>query len=185
MSIKSLKIFNMSTRSKLLILGMLLSSVLIVVTAYFAINNTQKKIFDSYYNFGQMMTKTMAKQTVDELQLAETNTDQTEKYKKIKNNAETLVQNNDDIAFVSFTDATGIPVYSIEKEKFKPLDDFSFSAPVFIETVLVVRSASPVSVTVNELKSKSSVAAMDSLLNHKKLDIITEKIVTNFCMLYP
>ena len=87
MSIKSLKIFNMSTRSKLLILGMLLSSVLIVVTAYFAINNTQKKIFDSYYNFGQMMTKTMAKQTVDELQLAETNTDQTEKYKKIKNNA--------------------------------------------------------------------------------------------------
>ncbi len=133
MSIKSLKIFNMSTRSKLLILGMLLSSVLIVVTAYFAINNTQKKIFDSYYNFGQMMTKTMAKQTVDELQLAETNTDQTEKYKKIKNNAETLVQNNDDIAFVSFTDATGIPVYSIEKEKFKPLDDFSFSAPVFIE----------------------------------------------------
>lgn len=80
-----------------------------------------------------MMTKTMAKQTVDELQLAETNTDQTEKYKKIKNNAETLVQNNDDIAFVSFTDATGIPVYSIEKEKFKPLDDFSFSAPVFIE----------------------------------------------------
>lgn len=131
MQIKPFKIFNMSTRSKLLILGMVLSSVLIVVTAYFAINNTQKKIFDSYYNFGQMMTKTLAKQTLDELQIP--TLEPSEKYVKIKANAETLLKNNEDIASVSFTDANGISVYSIEKDNFKPLDDFSFSAPVFIE----------------------------------------------------
>ncbi len=150
------KIFQMSSRSKLLILGMILSSLLIIITAFFAINNTQKKIFDSYYNFGQMMTQTLAKQTLDELESAKgepvieqqsikvknkkikaapklvyKKVNQQEVYKKIKQNAEVLVKSNEDIAYISFIDAKGKTVYTVQKEDYKLSNDFIFNMPIY------------------------------------------------------
>ncbi|MCK5176388.1 MAG: hypothetical protein KAQ92_01560, partial [Candidatus Aenigmarchaeota archaeon] len=51
---------TLNSQNKVIIFGSLFSSILIVITAWVVINNTQQTILQSYYNFGSMLAKTLA-----------------------------------------------------------------------------------------------------------------------------
>ena len=51
---------SLTTQNRLIISGLLLSTVLIVAIAVFAIFNIQKKLNEGYQNFGQIVSKALA-----------------------------------------------------------------------------------------------------------------------------
>jgi two-component system, OmpR family, sensor histidine kinase NblS len=107
-------LLGLSTQNKLIILGSLLSSFLIVITAWFIINNTQKTILDSYKNFGLMLANTLAVEGSDLLSGKITQ----EKYNQIRTHANLVVKNNNDIAYIVFKDNRSSTVYSTKNESF-------------------------------------------------------------------
>lgn len=88
---------------------------------------TQKKIFDSYYKFGLMMTKSLAVQTID------TKAPAGSQYDLIKDNARTLTRNHEDIGSIVFTDKNGKIIFSAQKEGNIKENNLQFSAPVIFE----------------------------------------------------
>ena len=56
----STKSISISTQNKLILLGLVISTVLIVGLAVFAITNIQQKISEVYAGFGEILTKTLA-----------------------------------------------------------------------------------------------------------------------------
>ena len=57
--------FDLTAQNKLIITGLLISTVVIVGVAFFAISKIQQKLYDSYGSFGQLLTKTLAIQTYE------------------------------------------------------------------------------------------------------------------------
>ncbi len=118
---------GISSQNKLMLLGLVTSSFLIVLVAAFVINMTQKKIFDSYYNFGLMMTKTLAVQSTT------TPVSNTAQYDLIKENARNLTKNHDDIASIIFTNKDGKIIFSAQKKGNIKENNLEFSSPVIVE----------------------------------------------------
>ena len=56
---------SISTQNKLIILGLAVSTILIVALAVFAITNIQQKISEVYDDFGQILTNTLAIESVE------------------------------------------------------------------------------------------------------------------------
>ena len=56
---------SLTTQNRLIISGLLLSTFLIVAIAIFAIFNIQKKLNEGYQNFGQVISKTLAIESVE------------------------------------------------------------------------------------------------------------------------
>jgi two-component system sensor histidine kinase NblS len=101
-------LLNLNSQNKLIIFGSLLSSVFIVLTAWFVIDNTQKTITDSYYNFGSMLTKTLSIESsalISGLSNAQS-------IAKLKEHTEQIVRNSEDIAYVVYKNSTGQVIYS-------------------------------------------------------------------------
>jgi len=119
MMVKSLKFFKnndeskpfflkLNTQNKLLIFGSLLSSVLVIVTAWTVIDNTQKRIIESYNNFGSMMGKTLAIEGADMLE----GFNQPERLNKFKKRTNLILKTNNDILYIIFRDAKNNIKYS-------------------------------------------------------------------------
>lgn len=104
-----------------------MSSVLIVLVAAFVINMTQKKIFDSYYNFGVMMTKTLAVQAIDE------KVPESARYDLIKENARSLTKSHEDIGSIVFVNKDGKTIFSTSKKNNLSENNLEFSSPVIME----------------------------------------------------
>lgn len=99
---------SLNSQNKLIIFGSLISSVLIVATAWLVIGNTQKTILQSYHDFGTMLVKTLAVNGTeflrdfsdDESRLA------LEKY------SYNVISSSDDIAYLVYRDNSGEILYS-------------------------------------------------------------------------
>ena len=61
----NISLFNMNNQSKTIIIFWVLSSLLIFFTAFVIIDKTQKTIASSYKNFGEMLTRTLASESID------------------------------------------------------------------------------------------------------------------------
>ena len=59
------KSLSISTQNKLILLGLVISTILIVGLAVFAITNIQQKISEVYSGFGEILTKTLAIESVE------------------------------------------------------------------------------------------------------------------------
>ena len=84
------KKISISTQNKLILLGLVVSTVLIIGLAFFAITNIQQKISEVYSGFGEILTRTLAIERF-ELPTYEQN------FKKIyslKSNYCTIINNN-------------------------------------------------------------------------------------------
>lgn len=119
---------GLSSQNKLMLLGLVTSSILTILVAAFVINMTQKKIFDSYYNFGLMMTKSLAVQTID------TKAPAGSQYDLIKDNARSLTKNHEDIGSIIFTDKNGKIIFASQKKGNIKESNLEFSSPVIFET---------------------------------------------------
>ena len=115
----------------MIITGLILSTVLIVAIAVFAIFNIQKKLNIGYQNFGQVISKTLAIESVEITRGL--NIEDTQKI--LKANADVILKSHNDILCIEFRDASGNIIYSgrnPHKDKDK-IPSISVSSPVITQ----------------------------------------------------
>ena len=98
---------SLTTQNRLIISGLILSTILIVAIAFFAIFNIQKKLNQGYQNFGQIVSKVLA---IESSELA-SDLNSNELYTTLKSHADTMVQTHSDIVLIEFRDSQGNLIY--------------------------------------------------------------------------
>lgn len=143
---------SLTTQNRLIITGLILSTVLIVFIAVFAIVNIQKKLNDGYKSFGQVISKMLAIESM-ELTNGLKNKDTAS---TLKTHAEGILKSHNDIVLIEFRDKDGNIIYSGKNEQHKntkkanitvtsPLEVNVSDNPVSIGTVTVALSGSVIS----------------------------------------
>lgn len=99
---------SLTTQNRLIISGLILSTILIVFIAIFAIFNIQRKLNEGYKNFGQVISKILAIETL-ELTRGLTNTQAQE---TLQLHFEGILKSHNDIVLLEFKDNNGKIVYS-------------------------------------------------------------------------
>lgn len=115
------KQISLTTQNRLIISGLILSTVLIVAIAFFAIFNIQKKLNEGYQNFAQVVSKMLAIEYGEILSKSEN----FEVQSRLKNYTDTIVSSHSDIIFIEFNDKNGNLIY-------KSVDDNSSKSPTII-----------------------------------------------------
>ena len=96
-----------TVQNRLIIFGLVFSTLLIVAIAIFSSLNIQKNLNLSYHNFGQVISKTLAVETSDLIK----NADENQKKEILKTHSNLILKSNKDIVFVEFRDNTGNSLY--------------------------------------------------------------------------
>lgn len=99
---------SLTTQNRLIISGLLLSTILIVAIAIFAIFNIQKKLNEGYQNFGQVISKTLA---IESVQLTK-NLPADRVRETLKEHSESILKSHNDIVFIEFRDKDGKLIFS-------------------------------------------------------------------------
>lgn len=92
-----------STQNRLIIFGLFLSTVLIVAIAVFTTMNIQRNLNESYHNFGQVISKTLAIESADLIK----NAPERQYEKILKEHFDLILKSNKDITYISFSDNDG------------------------------------------------------------------------------
>lgn len=103
---------DLTAQNKLILTGIIVSTLLIVFVAIVSIGKIQEKLYDGYSNFGQLLTKTLAIQTSELTRDLPPN----EQVSIIKSHANSILLSNKDISYISFKDARGNVIYSTAYE---------------------------------------------------------------------
>lgn len=98
---------SLTTQNRLIISGLILSTILIVAIAIFAIFNIQKKLNYGYQNFGQIVSKALAIEC----------TELSSSLNTLKTHADTIVASHNDIIFIEFRDSYGKLIYKTNAKK--------------------------------------------------------------------
>lgn len=98
---------SLTTQNRLIISGLLLSTILIVAIAVFAIFNIQKKLNYGYQNFGQIVSKALAIECSELVSKSPKN----QVIETLKSHADTIVESHSDIIFIEFRDSSGKLIY--------------------------------------------------------------------------
>ncbi len=106
------KQISISTQNKLILLGLVISTILIVALAVFAITNIQQKISEVYDDFGQILTKTLAIESVEITK----DVQEYNKFSTLQAHTKSIINSNREIAFIEFKDADSNIIYSSKKE---------------------------------------------------------------------
>lgn len=101
------KQISLTTQNRLIISGLILSTILIVAIAIFAIFNIQKKLNYGYQNFGQIVSRALA---IECSELASSP-------QMLKSHADTIVASHNDIVFIEFRDTNGKLIYKTNAKK--------------------------------------------------------------------
>lgn len=103
---------SLTTQNRLIIFGLIISTILIVAIAIFAIFNIQKKLNEGYQNFGQVISKTLAIESVEI-----TKNLPSDKIKEtLHAHSKSILKSNSDILFIEFRDTNGKLIFSDENE---------------------------------------------------------------------
>lgn len=108
---------SLTKQNQLILLGLLSSTLLIILIAILASFNIQNKLNEGYQNFGKIISKTLAVESADLIK----DIPEFEKYDRLKDHSQSILNSTDDIAFVEFTDNQGNIIYSSK-------DDFARQA---------------------------------------------------------
>ena len=98
---------SLTTQIRLIISGLILSKILIVAIAFFAIFNIQKKLNMGYQNFAQVVSKMLAIEYSEII----SKSDDTQVYNKLKEYTDTIVSSHSDIVFIEFNDKNNKLIY--------------------------------------------------------------------------
>ena len=104
---------SLTTQNRLIISGLLLSTILIVAIAVFAIFNIQKNLNEGYQNFGQIVSKALA---IECTELVE-HTSNSRNKETLKTHADTIVASHSDIIFIKFRNSDGKLLYRTGAEQ--------------------------------------------------------------------
>lgn len=117
---------SLTTQNRLIISGLILSTVLIVAIAFFAIVNIQKKLNEGYHNFGQVVSKMMA------IEYSEIANQKDDTYDDLKDYADTIVSAHSDIVFAEFKDANGETIYKAGDAGTPKIPNIMVSSPLTV-----------------------------------------------------
>lgn len=98
---------SFTTQNRLIIFGLVLSTLLIMAIAIFAIVNIQKNLNESYQNFGQVISKTLAIESVEITKDAS----KKEMFQILKSHSDSILKSHQDIVSIEFRDANGELIY--------------------------------------------------------------------------
>ena len=104
---------SLTTQNRLIISGLLLSTILIVAIAVFAIFNIQKNLNEGYQNFGQIVSKALA---IECTELVEHSSNSRNR-ETLKTHADTIVASHSDIIFIEFRNSDGKLLYRTGAER--------------------------------------------------------------------
>ncbi len=98
---------SLTTQNRLIIFGLVLSTLLIMAIAVFATINIQRNLNEGYQNFGQVISKILAIESV------ELTKDIPEKkaFEVLKTHSDSLMKSHHDIIFIEFRNADGKLIY--------------------------------------------------------------------------
>ena len=102
------KTLSISTQNKLILVGLVVSTVLIIGLAFFAITNIQQKISEVYSGFGEIVSKTLAIESVEITK----DVQEFEKFSTLQNHTHSIINSNNEISFIEFKDAENKTIYS-------------------------------------------------------------------------
>lgn len=135
---------NLNTQNRMISLGMIVITVLILGIALFLTNKVQEKLSQSYNELAQLLTKTIAIESVELTKdIAKTNQHDTLNY-----HTNLILDTNDSISFIEFKDEKGQIIYS-SKEEFSARakeTKLSVSAPMSIKTTNETKNIGSVTV---------------------------------------
>ena len=135
---------SLTTQNRLIIFGLVLSTVLIVAIAVFAIFNIQKKLNEGYQNFGQVISKTLA---IESVEITKGLTKQ-QVYNTLKSHTDSILKSHDDIVFIEFKDSNGRIIYSGKNPNYNKLkrSNITVTSPMNEEKSGVFKYAGSVTV---------------------------------------
>lgn len=103
---------SLTTQNRLILSGLISSTLLIILIAVLASINIQNKLNEGYQNFGKIISKTLGTESADIIK----DIPEFEKYDKLREHTRSILNSNDDIAFIEFTNNTGDVIYSSKED---------------------------------------------------------------------
>ena len=129
-----ISLFNMNNQSKTIIMFWVLSSLLIFLTAFVIIGKTQKTISYSYKNFGAMLTRTLASESIDLIKDLPVE----EKQAKLEHYSQKLMQDNQEIEYIEYKNNDSDVYFSIgEKSNVASKNSFNIDTPLYLNNKIV------------------------------------------------
>ena len=105
--------FSLTTQNKLIGIGLLVSTLIIMAVSYFAINQIRDELYQNYVNSGQLLGRTIAIQSYELTKNAASGS----KKNIFRHHTKLIMDGNSDISFIIHKDKDGNVIYS-------SLDDF-------------------------------------------------------------
>ena len=105
---------SFTTQNRLIIFGLVLSTLLIMAIAIFATVNIQKNLSDGYQNFGQVISKVLA---IESVELTKNATD-VQAVEIIKSHTDSIMKSHDDLVYIEFRDNNGDLIYKSKNDPF-------------------------------------------------------------------
>ncbi len=101
---------SFSTQNRLIIFGLIFSTFIIMAIAVFATLNIQKNLNESYKNFAQVISKTIAVESGDLIKNAPAN----KTYEILKSHSDLILKSHKDIVFIEFRSLDGGVIYKAQ-----------------------------------------------------------------------
>ena len=117
---------SLSAQNRLIIFGLVFSTLLIMAIAVFSSINIQKNLNMSYHSFGQVISKTLAIESADLIK----NAPEKQKKEILKTHSDLILKSNKDIVFVEFRDKNGKSVYKSSNKNISKKSNISVSSPM-------------------------------------------------------
>lgn len=122
---------SLTTQNRLILSGLVVSTLLIILIAVLASINIQNKLNEGYQNFGKIISKTLAIESTAVIK----DIPEFEKYDKLKEHSQSILNSNDDIAFIEFTNNAGDIIYSSKEDYARQAQDskIAISSPMIVK----------------------------------------------------
>ena len=124
---------GMTAQRKLILQGFVLSTILIVFIAGLAVLNIQKNLDAGYNSFGQMLSKTLAIESVELIK----DIPESAKVDTLRSHSDSIIRSNRDIAFIEFRDANSKVLYSSKDYYYSQ----SQSAKISVSSPMIIKDA--------------------------------------------
>lgn len=124
---------GMTAQRKLILQGFVLSTILIVFIAGLAVFNIQKNLDAGYNSFGQMLSKTLAIESVELIK----DIPESAKVDTLRSHSDSIIRSNRDIAFIEFRDANSKVLYSSKDYYYTQ----SQTAKISVSSPMIIKDA--------------------------------------------
>jgi len=157
---------SMTTQNRLIILGLLSTTIVMLCLTCFAVNKIKKDLDHGYKNFGQIISKTLAIESVEITK----DIPELSKYDILRYHSLSILGSNDDIAYIEFRDENSRTIYSSEEDYSKRAN----AAKIVVSSPMVLKEGA----------SSKTVGSVMVGLSGTIINEITDTTTTSLIMVF-